>query len=147
MEINEIEELCKTVNRNAIKALLHNAALMKDPNTSPELRAQAEANVKAISYNKPLPHPDKPKKIKQQKVVANTPVTPAVDAAPKVEFHEEFAQHHGIDPVKFKETWSSMNPKQQQVTRNWHAEQVLKPKINKSIDSLYNLFTELKKHL
>ena len=158
MELHEIEELCKTVNRNAIKALLRNAAIMKDPNASPEMRAQAEANVKAISYNKPIPKPKadpKPKKVKAaaaeqatQLVQTPKPQTPAAAApSPKVEFHEQFAQHHGIDPAKFKQTWSAMTPEQQKITQDWHAEQVAAPKIQKSVEQLYNLFVELKKRL
>jgi hypothetical protein len=51
--------------------------------------------------------------------------------------------------MKFKATWNAMTPEQQKVTKDWHAQQLAAPKIKmaKSIDSLYNLFTELKKHL
>ncbi len=157
MELHEIEELCKNVNRNAIKALLRNAAIMKDPNATPEMRALAEANVKAISYNKPIPKPKaerKPKKVKAaaaeqatQLVQTPSPQTPAAAASPKVEFHEEFARHHGIDPAKFKQTWHAMTPEQQKVTQDWHAEQVAAPKMQKSLEQLYSLFSELKKRL
>jgi hypothetical protein len=79
---------------------------------------------------------------------APSPVAP-VQSSPKMEFHEEFARHHGVDPMKFKATWNAMTPEQQKVTKDWHAQQLAAPKIKmaKSIDSLYNLFTELKKHL
>ncbi len=176
MELHEIEELIKNVNRNAIKALLRNAAIMKDPAATPEMKAQAEANVKAISYNKPLPkEPKAPRKQKaaaaeQATQLVTTPPaqTPAAAAppqlsavpSPKMDFHEEFAQHHGVDPVKFKATWEAMSPEHQKITQDWHAEQLAaKPKapaapapvapvkIAKSVDSLYDLFTALRKHL
>lgn len=168
MELQEIEELFKNVNRGAIKAFLRNAAILKDPASTPEMKALASENVKAISQNKPLPKPKAdPKPKKQKAAVAEqatqlvqqpVPQTPAAAApspvAPvqpsrKMEFHEEFARHHNIDPVKFKATWQAMSPEQQKITQDWHAEQLAAPKIKvaKSIDSLYNLFTELKKHL
>lgn len=165
LELHEIEELIKNVNRNAIKALLRNAAVMKDPTATPEMRAQAEANVKAISYNKPLPkEPKAPRKQKaaaaeqatqlvqtplaQKPVAAAPPVLSAVPS-PKMEFHQEFAQHHGLDPAAFKQTWHAMTPEQQKITQDWHAEQLAAPKIKvaKSVDALYNLFSQLRKHL
>ncbi len=168
MEMHEIEELCKTVNRNAIKALLRNAAIMKDPAATPEMKAQAEANVKAISYNKPLPKVGAAPRQKKQKAAAaeqatqlvqtpqptQTPVAAASPVSsqvpsPKMEFHQEFAQHHGVNPEAFKSTWSAMTPEQQKVTMDWHTEQLAKPKLKvaKSLDSLYDLFSQLKKHL
>lgn len=176
MELYEIEELIKNVNRNAIKALLRNAAIMKDPTASSEMRAQAEANVKAISYNKPIPRePKAPKKQKAaaaeqatqlvqtppaQMPVAAAPSKLSVVSSPKMEFHKEFAQHHGVDPVAFKATYEAMSPEHQKITQDWHAAEIAKPKmpavavapiapikIAKSVDSLYNLFTALRKHL
>lgn len=169
LELNEIEELFKTVNRGAIKAFLRNAAILKDPAASQEMKELAEANVKAISQNKP---PIKPKatpapKQKKPKAAAPeqatqliqqpAPQTPAaaapsqsapVQSSPKKEFHEAFAEHHGIDKSKFKETWHAMTPEQQKITQQWHLEQLTAaPKIAKSIDALYVLFSELKKHL
>lgn len=169
MELIEIEELIKNVNRNAIKALLRNAAIMKDPAATPEMRAQAEANVKAISYNKPLPKPKaEPKAPRKQKAAAAEQATQLVSTSPaqkpaaaaippvssevpspKMEFHQEFAQHHGVDPVAFKQTWNAMTPDQQKITKDWHAEQLATPKLKvaKSVDALYNLFSQLRKHL
>lgn len=169
MELQEIEELFKSVNRNAIKAFLRNAAILKDPAATPEMKALAAENVKAISMNKPIPKPKaepKPKKQKAaavaeqaiqpvQQPVTQTPAAAApspvapVQPSPKMEFHEEFARHHGVDPVKFKATYNAMSPEQQKMTHEWHAQQLTTPKIKmaKSIDSLYNLFTQLKKHL
>lgn len=169
IEWSEIEELCKTVNRNAIKALLRNAAIMKDPNSSPEMRAQAEMNVKAISYNKPLPKvgaEPKQKKVKAaaseqatqlvQQPASQTPVAAAPSSpvqmvpSPKMEFHQEFAQHHGLEPQKFANTWKAMTPEQQKITQDWHAEQLAAPKVTKiakSVETLYDLFTQLRKHL
>jgi hypothetical protein len=165
IELHEIEELTKTVNRGAIKAFLRNAAILRDPNASPEMKELAEANVRAIAYNQPIPKPkaDKPAKQKKPKAAAaaeqatqiitqRAPQTPAAAAtqmkpSPKMEFHEEFARHHGIDPANFKATWHAMTPEQQKITKQWHAEQTAAPKMAKSIDKLYNLFSELKKHL
>lgn len=167
MELNEIEELIKNVNRNAIKALLRNAAIMKDPAATAEMKAQAEANVKAISYNKPIPKPKSDPKPRKQKAAAaeqatqlvtppptQTPVAaapPKLSAvpSPKMEFHQEFAQHHGLDPSAFKQTWHAMTPDQQKITQDWHAEQLAAPKMKvaKSVDTLYNLFSQLRKHL
>jgi hypothetical protein len=168
MELQEIEELFKNVNRGAIKAFLRNAAILKDPAATQEMKALAAENVKAISQNRPIPKPKAAPKQRKQKAAAAeqaiqlaqqpAPQTPAaaappsagqVQPSPKMEFHEEFAQHHGIDPAKFKATWTAMSPEQQKITQDWHAEQLSAPKMKvaKSIDTLYNLFAELKKHL
>lgn len=168
MTLHEIEELIKGVNRNAIKALLQNAAIMKDPNTTPEMRAQAEANVKAISYNQPIPRNTAPKK---QKVAAAEqappPVTPPAQQTPaavnpaianvKLKYSPAY-QHYGVN----EEMWNK-TPEAQQGLFQHHNEvmagkhpdlmhiktavESMKPKMIKSIDSLYDLFTELRKHL
>lgn len=164
MELHEIEELVKAVNHNAIKALLRAASIMKDPNVSSEMRAQAEANFHAISQNKPLPSEKKPRAAKKQ--VAAPPASPE-----GVPFHQEFARVHGVDPVKFKAAYEAMNPEQQALTHAHHAEHMksLKPAgpavapsasppvapapaapttpVIKSVDALHNLFTELKARL
>lgn len=160
IELQEVEELFKSVNRNAIKAYLRNAAILKDPSATPEMKQLAEQNVKAIAQNKPIPKPksDKPKKQKAviETAAANpqlTPVQPAIDTATQIkakpQFHEEFAQHHNLDPVSFKATWQAMTPEQQKITKEWHAQQLSQAptKIIKSVDALYNLFIELKKHI
>lgn len=171
MDIKEIEELCKTVNRNAIKALLRNAAIMKDPNSSPEMRAQAEANVKAISYNKPLPSGEpKQKKVKAaapeqatqlvQTPSAQTPGAAAPTAKPqniKLKYSPAY-QHYGVTEDMWHKT-----PDAQQGLFQHHNEvmagkhpdlmhiktavESMKPKMVKSIDLLYDLFSELRKHL
>lgn len=173
IKLHEIEELCKTVNRAAIKALLRNAAIMKDPNMSPEMRAQAEANVKAISYNKPIPQEPKPKKIKAaaseqaiQPAQTSLTQTPVAAAAPspqgpigniKLKYSPAY-QHYGVT----EEMWNQA-PHAQQDLFNHHNEVMAgkhpglmhiksavdasRPKMLKSIDSLYELFSQLKKHL
>ena len=155
IDLNELEELFKSVNRNAIKAFLRNSAILKDPSATPEMKELAQANVKAITQNQPIPRPKK-KTNKKPEVQATQLVQPVIPQgqAPvqspqrKMEFHEEFAQHHGIDPVKFKATWNAMTPEQQNTTKQWHTEQLsAAPKIQKSIDKLYDLFAELKKNL
>lgn len=178
MDIREIEELFKSVNRNAIKTYLRNAAILRDPAATPEMKELAAANVKAIANNQPLPKAKSPKQPKQkaaapeqaiqpeQSPATQTPAAAASPKAPEMEFHEVFARHHGIDPQKFAATWHAMTPDQQKITQDWHAEQVAKPvppvkvnqssvapgatqplKIVKSVDALYDLFQELKKHL
>lgn len=172
MELHEIEELIKTVNRNAIKALLRNAAIMKDPNVSPEQRAQAEANVKAISYNKPLPKPPgapRQKKVKAaaaeqatQLVQAPQTQTPAAAATPKPKVTLKYSpayQHYGVT----EEMWNK-TPHAHQDLFNHHNEvmagkhpdlmhiktavEAAKPKmIKKSLEQLFDLFSELKKRL
>lgn len=199
LELKEMEELFKAgVNRSAIQAYLRNAAILRDPEATPEMKELAAANVKAISQNQPMPKPKAQKAPKQAKQkaaapeqatqLAQTPSTqtpvaaaPSQDA-PQPEFHETFARHHGLDPAKFKETWHAMTPEQQKITQDWHAEQIAKPaappvaaapasaavvapepikvknnavtpaasqphKMVKSVDALYNLFTQLRKHL
>jgi hypothetical protein len=167
--LHEIEELCKTVNRNAIKALLHNAAIMKDPAATPEMRAQAEMNFKAISHNKPIPAEPKPKKVQTVPAVAaqqaptqlaqqpmKTPVNPALGQV-KLKYSPAY-QHYGVNEQMWNKT-----PDAQQGLFQHHNEvmagkhpdlmhiktavEAAKPKILKSVDSLYDLFTELKKHL
>jgi hypothetical protein len=75
IELHEIEELFKNVNRGAIKAFLRNAAILKDPNATPAMKELAEANVKAISQNQPIPKVSaKPKKQKVEKEVKESKV-------------------------------------------------------------------------
>ena len=77
MELQEIEELFKNVNRGAIKAFLRNAAVLKDPAATPEMKALAAENVKAISMNKPIPKPKaEPKPKKQKAAVAEQAIQP-----------------------------------------------------------------------
>lgn len=184
VELDQMEELFKAgVNRNAIQAYLRNAAILRDPAATPEMKELAAANVKAIANNQPMPKPKAQKAPKQAKQKAAAPEqamqlvqtpstqTPAAAApsseAPQMEFHETFARHHGLDPAKFKATWHAMTPEQQKITQDWHAEQVAKPapapakvanapitpaatqplKVAKSVDALYDLFTQLRKHL
>lgn len=136
-ELMQMEELFKSgVNRTAIKAYLRNAAIMRDPAATPEMKELAAANVKAISNNQPLPKAKAPKQAKQKAAAAEqasqpvnspstqTPAAAAPSSNPAVEFHQEFAQHHGVDPVKFATTWKAMTPEQQKITQDWHAEQL-----------------------
>jgi hypothetical protein len=85
MELQEIEELFKNVNRGAIKAFLRNAAVLKDPAATPEMKALAAENVKAISMNKPIPKPKAEPKPKKQKAaaVAEQAIQPAKQPVPQ----------------------------------------------------------------
>jgi len=138
MELQEVEELFKNVNRGAIRAFLRNAAILKDPNATPEMKELAAQNVKAISETgsaaklntrkrqpKPAAAPEQAPQTPEQQA----PQTPAAAAPPQAapvedNFHTEFSAHHGVDPVKFKEAWAAMSPEQQQMTRDWHASKV-----------------------
>lgn len=48
-ELLKSEDLAKAVNRALINALLHNAAIARHPNSSPEDKALAEANIQQIA--------------------------------------------------------------------------------------------------
>lgn len=173
IELHEIEELIKNVNRNAIKALLRNAAIMKDPAATPEMKAQAEANVKAISYNKPLPKPKAEPKPRKQKAAAAEQATQLVKPAPAqkpaaaapsqatpaklsgLPYHPDYQKHYGVT----EQQWNSAEPSAHHELAAHHAatisaKQPAAPtapaqplKIAKSVDSLYNLFSALRKHL
>ncbi len=173
MELHEIEELIKSVNRNAIKALLRNAAIMKDPAATPEMKAQAEANVKAISYNKPIPKPKADPKPRKQKAAATeqatqlvkpSPAQTPVAAAPSqnapvksfgLPYHPDYEKHYGVT----EQQWKAADPSAHHELAAHHnamlsAKQPATPavatqplKVAKSVDSLYNLFSELRKHL
>lgn len=172
MEFHEIEELIKTVNRNAIKALLRNAAILKDPAATPEMRAMAEANVKAISYNKPLPkNPGAPKRQKKVKAAAAEQATQLVQSPPtqtpaaaapqpkvKLKYSPAY-QHYGVSEEmwhKAPEAHNDLFNHHNEVMAGKHpdlmhiktAVEAAKPKaIKKSLEQLHSLFTELKKRL
>lgn len=174
MELQEIEELFKNVNRAAIKAFLRNAAILKDPEATSEMKALAAENVKAIAQNKPIPKPktDKPKQPKKmkpaaaeqatqlvQQPVAQTPAA-AAPSAGKIKYkYSPVYQHYGVTEDmwhKTPEAHADLFNHHNEVMAGKHPglmhiksaiEQAMKPKMAKSLHSLYNLFTELKKHL
>lgn len=159
MGLDKLEELCKTVDPKNIKTFLRNAKIMNDKKAKMEDRVRAAENVYAINMAHTKKNPGAPplKELAAElapelsnPVVQNTapaeikntqPVPPAA-----VPFHEEFAQHHGVDPVKFKATFAAMNPEQQKMTQDYHA-QHLASKVAKSVNTLYDLFEQLKKQL
>jgi hypothetical protein len=131
MELHEIEELFKTVNRNAIRAFLRNAAVLKDPAATPEMKAQAAQNVKVISATgsaakirsktqlaeitgQPIPPRAKPQKQNSQAAAPEqatqlvqqpAPRTPEA-AAPSQQlealpYHPDYAQY-GVDENAWK---------------------------------------------
>lgn len=136
IELFELEELAKSVNRGSMKAYLRNAAILKDPNASQEMKELAASNVRALVGMKPSPKAPAQKQPQQKAAapeqatqLAQTPPTQTPSAAAPskdapVEFHHEFAQHHGLDPSKFAQTFAAMTPEQQKITQDWHAEQV-----------------------
>ena len=142
LELQEIEELFKAVNHSSIKDLLRYSKIMADRNASPEDRAKASANFKAISNSSGIPSKSN-KQIKPNAVAAEQAKQPAQSspaqtpaaAAPsqvvvpptaQTPFHEEFARHHGVDPVAFKNAFTNMSPEQQQTTRDWHQAEISK---------------------
>lgn len=173
MELQEIEELFKNVNRGAIKAFLRNAAVLKDPAATPEMKALAAENVKAISMNKPIPKPKaepKPKKQKAavaeqaiqpvQQPVTQTPAAANPTSTGKIKYeYSPVYQHYGVTEDmwhKTPEAHADLFNHHNEVMAGKHpglahiktaVEQAVKPKMAKSIDSLYNLFSQLKKRV
>lgn len=173
IELHEIEELFKSVNRNAIKAFLRNAAILKDPEATPEMKALAEENVKAISQNKPIPKqktetPVKQKKVKPAAPASTAPSTqlmqqpsqaPAVSTGNIKYKYSPVYQHYGVTEDmwhKTPEAHADLFNHHNEVMAGKHpglmhiktaVEQSMKPKMAKSLNSLYNLFSQLKKHI
>lgn len=159
MTLVEIEELIKSVNRNAIKAMMRNAAILGDAKATDEMKAQALDNVKAIAANKPLP------KIKNKPTAPPTitPVAPAAAAAvvtpptagtplqPQPSAQHEYPQDLHLSPLNtaghdekaMRGIFDSLPDHEKKSVVDWHA----KTKINKSVDALYDLFAQLKTHL
>ncbi len=159
MEMHEIEELIKTVNRNAIKAMLRNAAILGDAKATDEMKRQAIENVKAIAANKPIPKKSKAKQAKPAAPVApatqlaQQPAAPAVAAQPTATppsahqypegLHLSPLNEGGHDETAMKGIFDALPDHEKKHIVDWHA----KTKMAKSVDTLYNLFTQLKKHL
>jgi hypothetical protein len=156
MTKQEIEELIKSVNRNAIKAMLRNTAALSDENATDEMKMQAIENIKAIAANKPLPKKSKIKSkpmapVEQQPIVtAPTPApTPAQQpvAAPKIEYPQGLHLHPlnaaGHDENAMRSWFDALPDDNKKSIVDWHAGL----KLDKSINTLYNLFSELKKRL
>lgn len=158
MDLQQIEELMKTVNKNAIKAMLRNAAILNDPNVSDEMKAQALENVKAIAGNKA---PKKQQKVKTQieaPVAAPTqlaqPPAPAAPAEPVIAAAPQLIQYPeglhlsplnsgGHDEKAMRGIFDSLPDHEKKSIVDWHAS----TKVQKSVESLYALFQELKKRL
>jgi len=164
MEMFEIEELMKGMNSKAYKAMLRNAAILNDPNVTEEMRRQALDNVKAIAANKPMNEikdikmksPEvkiaKPKKVKatpdQAIKLAQIQATPNFQPAPaKLEYptdlHLSPLNTSGHDENAMKGIFDALPDHEKKSVIDWHT----KNKMSKSIDSLYSLFIELKKHI
>jgi len=166
MTMQEIEELIKSVNRNAIKAMLRNAAILGDEKATDEMKGQALENVKAIAANKPLPKT----KTKIKPVVApaaeatqlvQTPaqaspapqLTPTVQpsagaATPsKIEYpqglHLSPLNAAGHDEAAMRGIFDALPDHEKQHIADWHSGM----KMKKSINTLHDLFTQLKKHI
>ena len=170
MELYEIEELIKGTKPNAMKAMIRNAAILNDPNVTDEMRRQALENVKAIAANKPTNEikeiamkpadaiaPKKPKKIKstpeqaiklaQIQATPNTPPAPVAAVAPKLEYPEGLhltpLNESGHDEPTMRGIFDGLQPHEKKSIIDWHASN----KMKKSVETLYNLFAELKKHI
>lgn len=147
--MQEIEELMKNVNRSAIKAMLRNAAILGDEKATDEMKAQALENVKAIAGNK------QPKKSKKVKAVAvapmmavQQPVAPATPPAqPQIQYPEGLhltpLNTGGHDETAMRGIFDSLPHEEKQHIVDWHAANQVK----KSVETIRDLFKELKKHL
>lgn len=150
--MQEIEELMKNVNRSAIKAMLRNAAILGDEKATDEMKAQALENVKAIAGNK------QPKKSKKVKAVAAPPEMPPVHqlaqspapsplTPPSIPYPEGLhlspLNTGGHDEAAMRGIFDSLPHEEKQHVADWHAS----TKVQKSIETLFSLFTQLKKHL
>ena len=150
--LHEIEELIKNADRGAMKAMLRHAAIIADPASSQELKDQARDNILAISASKP-----KPKKVKAIKpVVAAAPAAveapqpaqaPVSTTPSNIEYPEGLhlspINTVGHDEAAMKGIFDALPDHEKQHVVEWHS----KNKMAKSIDTLYGLFTQLKKHL
>ena len=163
--MHEIEELMKGADRGAMKAMLRHAAIISDPTSSQELKDQARDNILAISAQKPAP-----KKVKVIKPVvapaaeAIQPVQQPVQASPapqspqiqqtagaampsKIEYPEGLhlspLNADGHDETAMRGIFNALSDPEKQHISEWYS----KNKMAKSIDTLYGLFTQLKKHL
>lgn len=175
LNLDEIEELFKSTelikNKKMVEALLHNVKMAQNTSLSPEQRELAQANIKAItSGGKPM-KPAAPKKVKAPKEAAPVnpasiqPVAPLNPAAPvaapqnvKLKYSPVYA-HYGVTP----EHWEAAGPEAHQGLFAHHNEvmagkhpdlmhiktavEQAKTKMMKSVDHLFDLFSQLKKHL
>ncbi len=151
INMQQIEELMKTVNRSAIKAMLRNAAILGDEKATDEMKAQALENVKAIAGNK---QPKKSKKVKAPEAAAapmmaavQQPAAPAAPEQPQIQYPEGLhlspLNTGGHDEAAMRGIFDSLPHEEKQHVADWHAS----TKVQKSIETLFSLFTQLKKHL
>lgn len=147
MTLQQIEELFKTVNRSAIKAMLRNAAILGDEKATDEMKAQALENVKAIAGNK---QPKKPKKVKAPAVapmMAAVQQPAAAPAQPQIQYPEGLhlspLNTGGHDETAMRGIFDSLPHEEKQHIVDWHAANQVK----KSVETIRGLFKELKKHL
>ena len=148
MDLQQIEELFKTVNRSAIKAMLRNAAILGDEKATDEMKAQALENVKAIAGNK---QPKKPKKAKAiaaaPMMTVQQPAAPAAPEQPQIQMPEGLhlspLNTGGHDEAGMRGIFDSLPHEEKQHIVDWHAANQVK----KSVETLRGLFKELKKHL
>lgn len=150
MIMQEIEELIKSVNRNAIKAMLRNAAVLGDAKATNEMKAQALENVKAIAANKPVQKkkatkpaaaPEMPPVHQLAQAPAPSPLTPQIQYPEGL--HESPLNSGGHDETAMRGIFDALPHEEKQHIADWHAS----TKVQKSIETLFDLFKELKKHL
>lgn len=149
--IKELEELAKAVDPKDIRAFLQHSKIMNDDKQKMDARVKAAEAVYALNLQHARTNPKEKKlpelaqNFKEPDIVPGQPaVAPPVAPTP-IPFHEEFAQHHNVDPVGFKQAFDSMNPQQQQVTRDFHANHLAG--LKKSLERVYGIMLELKKQL
>ena len=156
-ELLKSEDFAKSVDRHALNMLFRNTAILRDPNLSAEQKQQAIENIKAITHNlKPKPISTTPKEVKAPKKAKMKDTKPAstsapVDVAkpakqPELAYHPDYEKYYGIT----EQHWKDADPSAHHELVAYHNKVMsAKPssKIAKSIDLLYSLFSELRKHL
>lgn len=148
MDLFEIEELIKALDPKAVKDMMRYAAILDDPKASKQAKIEALNSVKALTNKSPKPAatPVQPEAPATPEPSIPAPATPAAPTS-QIEYpqglHLSPLNGAGHDEEKMKGIFHSLPDHEKKAIADWHASS----NMNKSIDSLYNLFKELKKHL
>lgn len=146
LDLQEIEELIKAVHPNAIREMLRNAAILNDPNATEDMKNQALDSFKAVATNKKIPKSNQP----EAPIAAAAQPAPAQPVTPQIEYpqglHQSPLNTAGHDEEKMKGIFHALPDHEKKAIVDWHAASSTTP-VNKSIDSLYALFQELKKRI
>lgn len=142
LELQEIEELIKAVHPNQIREMLRNAAILNDPTATDEMKNKALDSFKAVATNKIIPKTNQPE----------APIAAAAQPAPAPQSIIEYPKGLHLSPLNtgghdeegMKGIFHALPDHEKKAIVDWHASQT---PVNKSIDSLYALFQELKKRI